>query len=318
MNYTNNHKIPLALAVFLATDHYDYEPNTISTTALLKPLRQIILGQRLVKEDNIVDLSDMVSSRMGTAIHTAIEQAWTNPTKALKQLGYDDKTIERIKVNPTNPSKSDIAVYMEQRSYKEVLGFTLSGKFDFVANGQVQDFKSTSVYNYLNQSNKDKYIQQGSIYRWLNPKIITSDTMLIHYIFTDWNKTESVRNNNYPKARVLSQSYPLMDLEATDNFVKDKLKRILVYQDTPEPELPFCTDSELWRKPTVWKYYKNPDSTRSTKNFDNPNQAYALLAEQGVGVVKEIKGQVVACKYCPAFMLCSQKDLLIATGDLML
>lgn len=318
MNYSNNHKIPLPLAVFLATDHYDYEPNTISTTALLKPVRQIILGQRVSKENNIVDLSDMVSSRMGTAIHTAIEMAWQNPSKALRQLGYDEQTIERIKINPTNPNKTDIPVYMEQRSYKELMGFTISGKFDFVAEGKVQDFKSTSVYNYLNQSNKDKYIQQGSIYRWLNPDIITQDEMIIHYIFTDWNKSESLRNSNYPKARVLSQKYPLMDLDSTAQFVKEKLNKILVYQEANEIDIPFCTDAELWRKPTVWKYYKNPDSVRSTKNFDNPNQAYALQTENGCGVVKEVKGQVSACKYCPAFMLCSQKDLLIRTGDLVI
>lgn len=318
MTYTNTHKIPLALAVFLATDHYDYEPNTISTTGLLKPLRQIILSQRLDKENNIVDLADMVSSRMGTAIHTAIEQAWANPTKALKALGYDDKTIERIKINPSIVNKGDIPVYMEQRSYKEVLAFTISGKFDFVAEGKVQDFKSTSVYGYLNQSNKDKYTLQGSIYRWLNPSIITCNEMVIHYIFTDWNKAESLRNSDYPKARVLSQSYPLLSLEDTQKFVENKLNQILLYQDTNEKDLPFCTDKELWRRPTVWKYYKKEDSLRATKNFDNPNQAYALQAENGCGVVKEVKGQVSACKYCPCFMLCSQKDNLIQTGDLVL
>jgi hypothetical protein len=50
-------------------------------------------------------------------------------------------------------------------------------------------------------------------------------------------------------------------------------------------------------------YWKDPAKTegRSTKNFDNKNDAYMRLSEDGhVGVVKEIKGQVSACKYCPA------------------
>lgn len=319
MNYTNNHNIPLPLAVFLATDHYDYEPNTISTTALLRPLRQLVLGQRLQAKDNVVDIADMVSSRMGTAIHTAIELAWQNPTRALKLLGYDDKTIQRIKINPSQVNKNDIAVYMEKRSYKELLGFKISGKFDFVAEGKVQDFKSTSVYNYLNQSNAEKYILQGSIYRWLNPDIIHKDELVIHYIFTDWSKAESLRNPNYPQARVLSQKYPLLSLEQTQRYIEDKLSDILAYQDSPETDIPFCTDEELWRKPTVYKYYKNPDSIKSTKNFDNQTDAYARYNDDGcVGIVKEIKGQVSACKYCPAFMLCSQKDTLIANGDLVL
>lgn len=318
MNYTNQHKIPLPLAVFLATDHYDYEPNTLSATSLLKPIRQIILSSRLTKETNQIDIADLVSSRMGTAIHTAIEQAWLNPSKALKLLGYDDKLIRRIKINPEKVSKNDIPIYMEKRSYKQINGFTISGKFDFVADSKVHDFKSTSVYAYLNQTKTQDYALQGSIYRWLNPDIITQDKMVIHFIFTDWQKSESLRNPDYPQARVHSQHIPLLSLVETEQFIQDKLEQIIRYQDSDEKEIPLCTDKELWRKPTVWKYYKNPDSVKSTKNFDNPSEAYARLQETGIGVVKEVKGQVSACKYCPAFALCNQKDELIQTGDLVL
>lgn len=318
MNYTNTSNIPLPLAVFLATDHYDYVPNVISATSLLKPVRQLILADRLSSEDNLVELSDMVSSRMGTAIHTAIEQAWLNPTKALKSLGYSDDIIQRIKVNPETVEENDIPVYMEKRSFKKVGNHTISGKFDFVAEGKVHDFKSTSVYGYLNQSNASKYILQGSLYRWLNPDIITKDEMLIHYIFTDWSKAESLRNSNYPKARVHSQKYNLLGLDEIEQFVKDKLELYDSMKHQQEKDIPYCTDEELWRKPTVWKYYKNANATRATKNFDNPSEAYALQQTNGVGEVREVKGTVSACKYCPAFLLCSQKDELINSGDLIL
>ena len=318
MNYTNTSNIPLPLAVFLATDHYDYVPNVISATSLLKPARQLILADRLSSEDNLVELSDMVSSRMGTAIHTAIEQAWLNPTKALKSLGYSDDIIQRIKVNPETVEENDIPVYMEKRSFKKVGNHTISGKFDFVAEGKVHDFKSTSVYGYLNQSNANKYILQGSLYRWLNPDIITKDEMLIHYIFTDWSKAESLRNSNYPKARVHSQKYNLLGLEEIEQFVKDKLELYDSMKHQQEKDIPYCTDEELWRKPTVWKYYKNANATRATKNFDNPSEAYALQQTNGTGEVREVKGTISACKYCPAFLLCSQKDELINSGDLIL
>lgn len=320
MQYTNNHKIPLPLAVFLATDHYDYVPNTFSATSLLKPIRQLVLGARMQAEENIVDIADLVSSRMGTAIHTAIEQAWisSDRDKALKALGYSDDIINRIVINPKKPKKKDIPVYMEQRSFKQVGEYTVSGKFDFVAEGKVQDFKSTSVYNYLNQTNAEKYSLQGSIYRWLNPEIITKDEMAIHYIFTDWSKMESLKNPNYPQARTITQTIPLLSLDETDKFIKDKLEQYKKYKNSPEPDIPLCTDEELWRKPTVWKYYKNPDSVKSTKNFDNPIEANVRWEEDGrVGIVKEIKGQVSACRYCPAFMICTQKDALIANGDLI-
>lgn len=320
MQYTNLTNIPLPLAVFLATDDYDYVPNTISATTLLKPLRQIVLSKRLAKEDVTIDISSLVSARMGTAIHTAIEKAWSNPTNALKALNYPEKVYKNIVINPEKVEKGQIPVYMEQRSSKTVMGMTVSGKFDFVAEGKVQDFKSTSTYTYLNQSNVEKYQLQGSIYRWLNPEIITKDMMNIHYIFTDWSKLEAMKNKEYPQQRVLTQTIPLLSIEATDNWVRNKVKLIKLYEDTDERELPLCTDEELWRKPTVWKYYKNPsNTTKSTKNFDNYADAMKRFAEDGsIGLVKEVKGTVVACKYCPAFIACSQKDLYLENGDLQI
>lgn len=320
MNYTNNRNIPLPLAVFLATDHYDYVPNVISATTLLKPVKQIILSNRIAKEDTLIDVADLVSSRMGTAIHTAIEQAWLNPSKALSSLGFSDKVIERIKINPEHPDPKDINIYMEKRSNKSIAGMTVSGKFDFVAEGRVQDFKSTSTYTYMNQTNTDKYRLQGSIYRWLNPDIITSDTMTIHFIFTDWQKVESLKNKDYPPNRVHSQSIDLLSIEATDNWLRNKITQIKQYEHTDEDGMPACTDEDLWRKPTVYKYYKDPKKTeRSTKNFANMSEAAAYMSDRGnVGMIKEVKGQVIACRYCPAFVICKQKDALIASGDLIL
>lgn len=319
MIYTNNNKIPLPLAVFLATDSYDYVPNTFSATALLKPIRQLVLATRVQASENIVDISDLVSSRMGTAIHTAIEQAWLKPNQALKALGYSDDIINRIKINPDTVNKDDIPVYMEKRSFKKVGKYTVSGKFDFVVENRVQDFKSTSVFNYLNQTNVEKYSLQGSIYRWLNPDIISKDEMIIHYVFTDWNRVESLKNDSYPKNRVHSQYIPLLSLEETEQYIQNKLDEYTKYKDANEKDIPLCSDKDLWRKPTVWKYYKNPNSVKSTKNFDNPIEANVRYEDDGrVGIVKEVKGQVSACKYCPAFLLCTQKDALINNGDLVI
>lgn len=320
MNYTNTSKIPLAVAVFLATDDYDYEPNTVSATSLLKPVRQFVLSKRVEKDDMQVDIGSMVSSRMGSAIHSAIEKAWTNPEKALKALGYPDKVAKNVVINPTEVKPGQIPVYMEQRAYKDIQGFRVSGKFDFVAEGKVQDFKSTSVYSYLNQSNKEKYILQGSIYRWLNQDIITRDVMDIHYFFTDWNKKDSMSNKDYPTNRVFTQTLKLMSIQETEKWVSNKLSVIKRNLDIEEALLPLCTDVELWRKETVYKYYKNPNNTtRSTKNYSNMIDAMNHYVNDGrIGLVQEVKGQVAACKYCNAFPLCSQKDKLIESGDLVL
>lgn len=323
--YSNVSEVPLSLAVFLATDNYDHnsEPNTISATELIKPLRQIILGSRVPADQGAVDLTQMVASRMGSAIHDSIENAWkNNHANALNILGYPKKVVERILVNPKPDQLFDgcIPVYLEQRAHRQVERWTVSGKFDFVGDGQVEDFKSTSVYTYLRGSNDDKYVWQGSIYRWLQPDLITKDQMAIRFLFTDWQGAKARVDPNYPPYRFHSKTFQLKTLHETETFVRQKLALIEQYWDAPEDQIPACSDEDLWRSDPVWKYYKNPQKlSRSTKNFDSKQEAYLRLSEdKNVGVVIEQPGQVTACKYCKAFSICTQKDALVAAGDLIL
>lgn len=320
---TNMQQIPLSVAVFLAVDHYDYVPKTISATSLLKPLRQYILSRRVPQGTVIPDIEDFISSRMGTAIHDGIEKAWTHHyVQAMKDLGYPDKVIDRIKVNPKPEElKEDtIPVYMELRSFKEVKGFRVSGKFDFVGNGALEDFKSTSVYTWIKDRKDEDYILQGSIYRWLNPEIINSDVFTIQFIFTDWQKAMTRNDPAYPARRMMPRKYKLMSVADTEKYVINRLDQIEKYYDKPDDEIPECTDKELWRSDPVWKYYKNPEKlAKSTKNFDNEAEAIARWqTDGGVGQLIAVPGQAKACLYCPAFTVCKQKDRLIESGDLII
>ncbi|WP_038345675.1 hypothetical protein [Acinetobacter sp. A47] len=322
--YLNNEQIPLALAVFLATDNYDHEEGVLSATSLIKPVRQLVLERRLKEQEAeplLEDISGLVASRMGSAIHDAIERSWTvSPAAALKALGYPQRVIDRIRVNPEKPEPNTIPIYMELRSYKQVGPFKVSGKFDFVGEGMVQDFKSTGVFTFINQTNADKYILQGSIYRWLNPDIITRDVMWIHYIFTDWSKIDAMRNPKYPQSRTVSQKFQLLSYEQTDNYIKRKLSEVERLADAPDNEIPLCSSEDLWRTDPVYKYYKDPSKmTKSTKNFDNLGEAAARQAKDGgKGIIKTVPGQVKACRYCKCFSICGQKDALIKSGELVL
>lgn len=322
-SYSNTSGVPLSLAVFLATDSYDYDPDTISATSLIKPLRQIVLTPRVDTSLASVDLINMVSSRMGSAIHDSIERAWTtNHRKALAALGYPQKVIDRVIINP-EPGKlpeGAIPIYLEKRSTRRLGNYVISGKFDFVGEGRVEDFKSTSTFTAINNTNDSKHILQGSIYRWLNPTIITQDEMAIQFIFTDWSSMRAKADPSYPQQRIQQRILPLMSLAETEIYIRTKLSLIDQYLEAEESNIPLCTDEDLWRTAPVFKYYKNPEKTvRSTKNFETRQEALIKLAEDGnVGIVKEQPGQVTACKYCSAFAACTQKDSLILNGDLVL
>jgi hypothetical protein len=323
--YGNVSSVPMSLAVFLATDNYDYndDPNTVSATTLIKPVRQVIMASRVPAEDAVIDLEQMMASRLGSAIHDAIERSWKdNYQQALVDIGIPERVIKNVLINPTKDQLFEgcIPVYLEQRASKRVGKWLVSGKFDGVFDGRVEDFKSTSTYTLMNNTNDEKYVLQGSIYRWLNPEIITRDEMAIQFIFTDWSKLRAMQDPNYPQKRFYQKTFGLKSVQETQAFVERKLRLIEEYWDAPENEIPDCSDSDLWRSDPVFKYYKSGIvSQRSTKNFATRQEAMLRYIEDGSrGLVKEVPGQVTACKYCAGFMACSQKDRLVASGDLVL
>lgn len=327
--YSNVSAVPLALAIFLATDHYDHNPDpfTISATTLLKPLRQIILPARVPQEYGLPDLAGTMANRLGSAIHDGIERAWrTNYRGAMEALGYPKRLIDRVRIDPTDEellaNPDIIPFYMEQRASRKIGPWTVTGKWDFIGEGKVQDYKTASVWSYQNQVNAEKQTQQGSIYRWLAPKKITEDEMLIHHIFMDWKAGMIKSDPTYPPQRFHTQKFNLLSLQETENFIRNKIALIEQHWTTPEDQLPLCDDEELWRSEPKFKFYKsgNVNATRSTKNFTTMLEARTYQANEagGAGAIKEVPGEAKACKYCAGFPICSQKDALIAAGDLVL
>ena len=321
--YTNLNNISLPMAVWLARDEYDHDDrsNVISVTSLLKSTRQLVLSSRVPQGNGTLleDISNRLASRIGTSLHNSIEHSWTeNHEQGLLDLGYPPGAVKRVLINPepSELTEDTIPLYFEKRSEKQVGKWIISGQFDLIYDGQVQDIKSTSVFTYVNKTNDLKYSQQGSLYRWLNTDLIKNDNMAVQFIFKDWNKNMVNNDPRYPKLPVLEHTVPLMSLAQTDSFVNTKLATIDKYWDMTEPDIPHCNDEELWRRNTQYKYYSKPNAKRSSKNFDNMADAQLHLANKGVGEIREIKPEPTACKYCPAISLCSQAKTYIANGEL--
>jgi len=331
--YTNKNDISLPLAVFLMHDKYNHDErsNAISATALIKPIRQTILVRQNPTEAKTIDISELVASRMGSAIHKGCEEAWTDPDtikKALKLFGMSEDAINNIKINPEFTVKGETAVYVEQRVEKEIPGmglhfdtpFIISGQYDLVLDGTLNDFKSTSVWAYVYESNVDSYIKQGSIYKWLSPDKITSDYINISYIFTDWSAVRAREKKDYPQFKAITRKYSLWSIEETENWIMNRVNTLNTLWETPQEDLPECTDEELWATQTTYKYYKNSNKLdRSTKNFDTMDEALIRKANDGdVGIIKTIPGEVKHCRYCPVQPLCTQSKRMIEEGRLML
>lgn len=320
--YTNQTNIPLSVAAWLANDTYDGNPTNqkmISVTTLLKSTRQIILNDRMQGNAKTLDVSELFNSALGKAFHDAVEATWKLPKEKLDaillSLGYPQSVIDRIEINPSNPSPNSIPIYLEQRVQKEIAGWTVTGKFDFIGGGILSDHKSTSSYVYTSDKKAQDYQMQGSIYRWLNPEKVTKDYMEINFLINDWKKVDSYKDG-YPKARIVTERFPLIPIQQVEVLLTDKLNELDYYKDLPEEVLPQCNPKELWQKPDVFKYYKSGQvSSRSTANFDNEYDALnRKLSDGDVGIVVKKPGQAMACKYCAAAPLCSQFATLKSLG----
>jgi hypothetical protein len=322
--YRNDSNIPLTMAVWLAADHgYDlkYDPMVYSATDLLKPIRSLILT-REIKNNALpvetTDIADLAPARLGTAVHTAVELAWRESyPEALTAMGFPDTMIARVRINPTDPQKEHVNIYIEQRTAKQIGEFTISGKFDFVIDGRVRDVKTTKTYNWIHGGNNHRYMMQGSIYRWLNPEIILDDYMSVDYAFTDWTPLQAQANKDYPPSRILSKQLELLPIGVTETFVIEKLLEIKHLTGKPQCDMPECTPDELWQLPTKWAFYRKATNKKATKLYDSVAEADKANSDIGfTGVVVERKSTPKFCTYCDASSICLQADAFRAAGIL--
>jgi hypothetical protein len=173
-----------------------------------------------------------------------------------------------------------------------------------VYDGQIQDFKSTSTYVYMNNLKKDDYIKQLSIYKWLNPELVTESTGVIHYIFKNWDKN-STHLEGYPQSPFISVTYELLPLHEVQKLITSKIMEIeagLGYLDS----LPDCDNKELMINEDIYQYFSSETSVRASKNFDSLIEANKYLASRGKGLVKKKIQEPKGCYWCNCRGICTQ------------
>ena len=321
MKVTNQMQIDLPLAVWLLQDGYksgaDVAPpgELLSVTSLMKPTRQQILQRKVDMTQETIDVSEMVSQRMGHSLHDSIERAWTegNWQAAMRKLHYSQKVIDKIRINPKKEDlqPDDIPIYLEHRGFKKFEDIVVTGQLDFLIGKAYRDFKSTSTFAWTSGSKDGDYVLQGSLYRWLLPEMIQDDVMRIEFLFTDWLKYRAKVDPKYPQTKVAHREFPLMSIKETEDWLKNKLSNIRTNARLSQDKMVQCTDKELWRQADSYKYYADPATAasggRCTKRFDSPTDAQLHLQTKGKGIVVKDPGEVKACMYCPAFTVCEQR-----------
>ena len=303
---TNNNNVHPLLAVWLARDTYNHssDKRQVSVTQLLGSTKQIILSRRIKPSEATYDVMQVLAARIGTAVHNASEEAWLSPElpEILKELDIHAK----VNVNPSEPT-DDIDVYLEGRVEKELNGWIISGQYDAIFDGQLLDIKTTGTFSY-SKKDKSDYINQMSIYRWLNQDKVDNDTGLILMVMKDWQAFNRTREG-YPTSAIETVPLRLKSLHAIEEFIEERLIALDEAEHLSQDELQPCTAAERWCV-TTFQVFKDSYAKRALKNCDTYSEALNKQMSLGYGIIKSKESKSTKCTYCNAFAICKQGQSL--------
>jgi hypothetical protein len=235
-----NDGLPEVIYNWLCVDFYDHEgaQDSISATTLLKPTQEIVLTQR--HAENIeIKASGRVWSVFGSGVHAVLDKM---------MVGKGIEKEERLKAN--------------------IVGRTISGKFDLIKDGTLYDYKVTSAFTIMYGSRVKEWVMQLSIYRWLYHKVkalTLNDKAYIITILKDWRQSD-VGKLNYPISPIIEIPIDLMGIEETEHFIILELNKLIKAEKLSDSELPACTDEERWYNAKK-KLYMKCDKYCTCKDF---------------------------------------------------
>ena len=281
MKLTNKHGIPDTFLNVLKRPTYSKGKAHLSATQLLNSPKIVALTKKF-EEELEQDVSDMVWSIFGTAIHGVLEH------------GKDDNHI------------------VEERLHTTFDGWRISGAIDLqIITGQdkvsIRDYKTTSAWAVMNE--KYEWEQQLNIYAWLveTVKLQIVDSVGIVAIIRDWSRRDAARNPDYPQSPVKEIPITLWPYQKREDFVSERISKhseCEFHMETDE-ELPPCTPEEMWEKPTTWAL-KKKGGVRAIKVYETQEEAESAL-DPRVHEIEVRLGSRTRCEsLCPVNTYCQQ------------
>jgi hypothetical protein len=283
MIITNKYNLPQTFVNIMKRPTYTKGRANMSATELLNSPR--IVQLRKLHEDKIeTDVSEMVWSIFGTAIHGVLEH------------GKDDNHL------------------VEERIHAVVDGWSISGAIDLQIINEdgtctINDYKTTSAWAVMNE--KIEWEHQLNIYAWLVEKVkgVQVSKLEIVAIVRDWSRRDAAIKQGYPDAPIKVISVQLWPFEVRQKFIEQRItehSNALFELETGE-ELPLCTPQEMWEKQTTYAV-KKIGGVKARNVCSTEEEAASKIAEYGAGYEIEVrKGERTRCaNFCSVRDFCSQ------------
>ena len=279
MKITNKHDVPLPLVTLASREYYSKGKSQYSVTELMSPPR--IRRLREQYDDAIEqDVSDMLWSMLGSALHVVMERGQTP--------GF----------------------ITEQRLFYEVDGVTISGAIDLQEETPfgviITDYKFTSAWAVMQE--KLEWVQQLNVYRFLVEKVKGKKVvgLRICALVRDFSRHET--KEGYPKAPIEMVDLEVWPLEKTEAYIRERLEahRISKVDHDLGDELAPCSNEDRWMSETVYAVKREGRKT-AIRVLKDEEEAKAL-AEKEKGYVETRLGEPRRCtgNYCGVAQWCKQ------------
>jgi hypothetical protein len=279
---TNKFNIPQTFVNVLERPTYTKGKAHLSVTQLINSPKIVALTQKF-DADLEQDVSDMVWSIFGTAIHGVLEH------------GKDENHI------------------VEERLHATLDGWRISGAIDLQikddAGLSIRDYKTTSAWGVMNE--KVEWEQQLNIYAWLVETVKKTPIIDIGIvaIIRDWSRRDAAKNENYPPAPVKEIPIRLWTYEEQTTYIKHRigLHSACEFAMETDEDLPLCTPEEMWERPTTWAI-KKVGGARAKSVHDTEESMLKALEIAGPAYEIEVRpGSRIRCEsFCPVNTYCQQ------------
>ena len=279
MIITNKHNVPEPLVTLASREYYSKGASAYSVTEIMSPPKIKRLREQYNDEVE-QDVSDMLWSMLGSALHVVMERGLTP--------GY----------------------IPEQRLFYDLDGVTVSGQIDLqheTPTGIVLiDYKFTSAWAVMQE--KAEWEQQLNVYKWLveKSKRRTVVGLKICSFIRDFSRHD--KRDDYPDSPIHMVDIPMWDSARTEAYVRERLDMHRTTKMNMEMghELQDCSPEERWMSETVYAVKREGRKTaiKLFKSIDEANE----LAIKEKGYVEERLGEPKRCtgNYCGVARWCNQ------------
>ena len=279
MQVTNVHNLPEPLVTLARREYYSKGAAQYSVTEIMSPPK--IRRMREKYDDQIViDVSSMLWSLLGSALHVVMERGET--------AGW----------------------IQEERLFTEVDGVTISGAIDLQEESEggvtIYDYKYTSAWAVMQE--KEEWAQQLNIYKWLVETVKQRKVvgLKICAMVRDYSKHDM--REAYPAAPICVIDVPLWDSVKTEMYIRERLEmhRESKMRADFEEDLQNCSNEERWMSETTFAVKREGRKTaiRVFKTIEEATE----LAEKEKGYVETRLGEPKRCTgdFCGVSQWCAQ------------